>query len=139
MNFKALAIIIFTAVYLYHLLLSVIHMQSAKNPIPVNVSDVYDEETYRKWRAYHAEKSRFGITTSTVSFIIDLALLAFNVYAAFAGLFPGTAFMQMFAVLFLSALTSLLMIPFSWHNTMVIEEKYGFNKSTEKTFWADQV
>jgi STE24 endopeptidase len=31
------------------------------------------------------------------------------------------------------------MIPFSWHNIMVIEEKYGFNKSTAKTFWADQI
>ena len=45
----------------------------------------------------------------------------------------------MFAVILLSALTSLLMIPFSWYNTMNIEERYGFNKSTAKTFWADQV
>jgi len=47
--------------------------------------------------------------------------------------------MQMFAVVLLSVLSSLPMIPFSWYNTMVIEEKYGFNKSTAKTFWADQL
>ena len=139
MNFKLLAIIIFIAVYLYQLLLSVITMRSAKNPIPANVADVYDEETYSKWRAYHAEKTRFGIVTSTVSFIVDLVLLAFNVYAAFASLFPKTDFMQLFAVVLLSALTSLVMIPFSWHRIMGIEEKYGFNKSTSKTFAADQV
>jgi len=139
MNLKVLAIIIFVVVYLYNLLLSVINMRSAGNPIPANVADVYDRETYQKWRAYHAEKTRFGILTSTVSFVIDLVLLACNIYAAFAELFPKTAFMQMFAVILLSALTSLLMIPFSWYNTMNIEERYGFNKSTAKTFWADQV
>ena len=139
MNFKPLILVIITIVYLYNLLLTVIHMKSAKNPIPENVTDVYDEETYRKWRSYHADKSRFAIITSTVSFVIDFLLLALNVYSMFAGLFPETLFMQMFAVVLLSALSSLLMIPFSWYHTMVIEEKYGFNKATTKTFWADQL
>ena len=138
MYFKLTAIIIFCLIYFYNLLLTVIHMRSAKNPIPVNVSDVYDAETYRKWRSYHAEKSRFTIVTSTVSFAVDLLLLTLNVYSAFAGLFTNTPFLQMFSVMLLSAVSSLLMIPFSWYNTMVIEEKYGFNKSTARTFWSDQ-
>lgn len=139
MDFKIPVIAVFIAVFLYNLLLSFVHMRSAGNPVPANVADVYDADTYRKWRAYHAEKSRFSLLTSTVSFGIDLVLLACNLYAAFAGLFPDTLFMQMFAVLLLPALTSVLMIPFSWHNTMVIEQKYGFNKSTAGTFWMDQV
>ena len=139
MNFKTTAIAVFVLVYLFNLLLTVIHLRSAGNPVPANVADVYDRETYQKWRSYHAEKSRFAILTSTVSFIEELLLLSLNVYAAFAGLFPETPFMQMFAVLLLSALASLLEIPFSWYNTMTIEEKYGFNKSTAKTFAADQI
>ena len=140
MNLKVLVLIVVTVIWLYSLLLNVIRMRSAKNPIPDNVADVYDRQTYLKWRSYHADKSRFAVITSTVSFIIDLALLAFNAYAAFAGLFPKESrFLQMFAVFLLSALSSLVMIPFSWHETMVIEEKYGFNKTTAKTFWADQV
>ncbi len=141
MDFKALALAIFTIVWLYNLLLNVIRMRSAKNPLPANVSDVYDAETYRKWKAYNGEKSRFAIVTATVSFVIELVLLAFNLYAAFAGLFPkDDLFLQMFAVILLSeAVSALIMIPFSWYETMVIEEKYGFNKSTAKTFWADQV
>lgn len=140
MDFKALALIIFTVIYLYQMTLAFIHMRSARNPVPVNVADVYDPETYRKWRAYHAEKSRLGIISSTASFIVEMVLLAFNVYAAFAGLFPqADPFLQLFAVILLSSLASLVMIPFSWHGTMVIEEKYGFNKATSKTFWADQV
>ena len=139
MNFKAVAITVFILVYLYQLLLSVIGMRSEKNPIPANVADVYDQETYERWRAYHAEKSRFGILTSTASFVIDLVLLVSNAYAAFAGLFPANPVTQVFAVMLLSALTSILLLPFAWYNTMVIEEKYGFNRTTPRTFWADQV
>ncbi len=139
MNFKGISIAVFCVVYRYNLLLLALKMRSADNPIPANVADVYDEETYRRWRCYHAEKTRFGMVTATVTFIAELVLLAANLYALFAGLFPKTPFMQMFAVLLLSSLASLLQIPFSWYNTMVIEEKYGFNRSSGKTFRADQV
>ena len=139
MNFKIIAIVVLCIVYLYNLLLSVINMRSADNPIPANVADVYDENTYLKWRSYHAEKTKFGIVTLTVTFVIELILFSCNLYALFASLFPDNPFMQMLAVFLLSSLASLLLIPLSWYNTMVIEEKYGFNRSSKKTFWADQV
>ena len=140
MDFKIPVLAALTAVFLYNLFLDYIRMRSADNPIPANVSDVYDRETYLKWRKYHAEKSRFSIVTSTASFIIDFVLLAFNVFAAFARLFPEKdLFLRMFSVFLLYSVTSLLMAPFSWHETMVIEEKYGFNKMTPKTFCLDLV
>ena len=139
MNLKLLVLAVFVLVYLYNLLLAVIHQRSADNPVPDNVKDVYDAETYRTWREYHAEKARFGILSSAVSFLIELALLLFNAYAAFAGLFGKHPVAQIFAVFLLSSLAELMLTPFAWHETMVIEEKYGFNKSTAKTFWADQV
>ena len=116
-----------------------ISMRSVKNPVPVNVADVYDPDTYRKWREYKKEKSRLGVISETVSFGISLLLIIPNVYAAFAGLFPKTAFVQMLSVILLSAVSDLLLIPFSWHNTMVIEEKYGFNRTGKKTFWMDEL
>lgn len=139
MNYKVLTLGIFIAVYLYETLLGLAHMRSAKNPIPVNVADVYDPETYRNRRAYHREKSRFGLISSTVTFAVSLLLLACDLYAAWARLFPNTLFMQMFAVVLLSCLESIIELPFEWHNTMVIEQKYGFNKATPETFWADQI
>lgn len=139
MSFKWIAVGIVTLVYLYNLLLKIVRMRSAKNPIPANVADVYDEETYRKWRAYHAEKSRFAIVTDTAAYLIELALLVFNVYAVFAGLFPKTDFLQLFAVLLLSGAAELLKLPFVWHDTMRIEGKYGFNTTKPATFWGDQI
>ncbi len=140
MNWKVLVLVLLTAVEAWELLLTVIHMRSAANPIPANVADVYDGETYPRWRAYHGEKARFRIVTSLVSWGITLLLLVFNAHAAFAGLFPrDNPYLQVLAVLLLIALSELLMLPFTWHGTMVIEEKYGFNKTTPRTFWADQV
>ena len=139
MYLKGLVLAAAAAVYLYGALLDILRMRSARNAIPANVSDVYDKETYMKWRAYHAEKTRFSAASSAVAFAADFALLAFDAYAAFASLFPrGDLFLQMFAVLLLSALSSLVMLPFSRYETMTIEGKYGFNRATEKTFWADR-
>lgn len=139
MNIKIIVLAVLTAIYLYEMALHLIRMRSAGNPVPENVADVYDPETYRKWKQYHGEKSRHALITTTVSWIIGMLLMALNVYAAFAGLFPKTPHLQMAAVLLLSALAELLMIPFAYYDTMHIEEKYGFNRSSKKTFWADQL
>ena len=139
MNFKALALVILFAVYLWNLFLNLLKARSAKNPIPANVSDVYDGETYQKWKAYNGEKSRLSIVESTVSFLVDICLLAFNLYAAFARLFSDNTVQQLFAVLLLSALTDVFLLPMRYYDTMRIEEKYGFNRTSKKTFWLDQV
>ena len=139
MNFKIIALVVFSATYLYNLMLAIVRAMSSNNPIPANVADVYDPESYQKWRTYHSEKSRLSIISMTVAFVADLVLLAFNLYAAFATLFNPNPFAQIIAVMLLSTLTQILLIPFSYYNTMVIEEKYGFNRSKKGTFWADQV
>ena len=139
MNFKTLAIIALFTVFLYNMLLKLIRYRSAENPVPPNVVDVYDRDTYKKWRAYHAEKCRLGMLESAAGFAVDVLLILLNAYALFAGLFADTPFMQMFAVMLLSALTAVAALPFSYYDTMVIEEKYGFNRSTGKTFWLDQL
>ena len=137
---KIPVLIALTIIYVYEMTLHLIRMRSAGNPIPDNVADVYDPETYRKWRRYHGEKSRLGLITTTVSWIISMLLMALNVYAAFAGLFPkDNPYTQMIAVMLLASLSELPLIPFSWYNTMNIEERYGFNRSSKKTFWADQL
>ena len=139
MNFKALAVIILIAVYLYSLFLDIIRYRSAHNPMPENVADIYDANTYVKWKAYHGEKVRWGIIASAAGFAIDLALILADAYAAFAGLFAGSDFWQMFAVMLLSALATLPLIPFSYYDTMHIEEKYGFNRTNAQTFAGDKI
>ena len=139
MNYKLLAVLAITVVFIYELVLEILDRRSRSNPIPENVADIYDRETYLKWRDYQGEKSRVSLIHTIVSTAVCLALLIFNVYAAFARLFPKGDFMQMFSVILLSALTDLLLLPLAWYDTMVVEEKYGFNRTSKKTFFLDAV
>ena len=139
MQYKTVTIAILFIVFLYHMLLKLIEWRSARNPIPLNVVDVYDPETYKKWRAYHGEKCRLGAFSAAAGFVVDLALILPNLYAAFARLFPDTLFMQMLAVILLSMAGLIVELPLEYYDTMSIEERYGFNRSTKKTFWLDQL
>ncbi|MBQ4425593.1 MAG: M48 family metallopeptidase [Lachnospiraceae bacterium] len=128
-----------TLVFLYELFLNRLRLSSAKNPIPDCVADVYDAESYARRQAYSAEKCRLNYGQLAVSFLADLLLFLFNAYAAFAGLFAEDDWHQMFAVVLLNTLASLITLPFAYRDTMVIEEKYGFNRTTKKTFAVDTV
>ena len=139
MIWKIIVIAIVTVVWLIELLLLRLSLRSKDNPIPENVRDVYDEETYRKRLQYNAEKNRLGMLKATAGYVVDLVLLIFNVYAAFAGLFGKDPWQQMFGVVLLSVIASLVEVPFAWIDTMKIEQKYGFNRTSAKTFAADRV
>jgi len=137
---KLLVIILALVGVGYSVILNLYKRRSAENPIPESVSDVYDDETYTKWRAYNAEHSRLDLISSIVSGIANLILLGLNVYSAFAGLFPADPVVQTLAVVLLDVVVSeIVHLGFSYHGTMVIEQKYGFNKSTKKTFVTDKI
>ena len=140
MNYKVVFLILFTLTHLYQLVLNVVQHRSANNPTPANVADVYDAATYQKWRAYHGEKSRVSILRTAVSWVLTTGLLLSNAYAWAAGLFPAGAFWQMLGVLLFNTLAeTVVFLGFTWVDTMVIEQKYGFNRTTKKTFAMDQV
>ncbi len=125
---------------LYRVLLNLVKLRSANNPTPREVADVYDSQTYETWRRYSAAHCRLQILFDLLSIVAVLTLLATNVYAAFAGLFPKGIFWQLFAVVLLDTLVSRLFdIPRSYVANMVIEQKYGFNRTKGKTFVADQL
>ena len=123
---------------LYTILLNYTQRRSANNPIPQNVSDVYDAATYQTWRAYSAEHCRLELIYAVASLVVTLALLLTKSYAAFAALFPPS--LEFFPVILLESLVGFLLESVkSYVSTMVIEEKYGFNRSTKKTFVIDRI
>ena len=125
---------------LYRLVLNIVQYHSAGNPIPENVADIYDAETYAKWRRYSAEHCRLSILSTCLTFLLSLALLCANAYAAFASLFGAGIFLQLLSVVLLDSLAGFVVgVGIGYYETMVIEEKYGFNRSTLKTFVTDQI
>lgn len=140
MNLKLIVIILVVIETLYHLVLNRVSYRSANNPTPDNLKDVYDAEAYAKWKSYKAESCRLSLFSSLTSSAIVLLLLCFNVHAAFASLFPSGAFMQLLSVIILEvAVSTLTGLVFSYIVTFKLEEKYGFNRSTKKTFAFDRV
>ncbi len=136
-----LLIFILVAVrFAYDMILDIVKLRSANNPTPESVADIYDAETYQKWKKYSAEHGKLAIIFDIVTFAVMLTLLATNAYAAFASLFGGAAFWQLLAVILLESLVGLAVgIPRSYVENMVIEQKYGFNRTSKKTFIADSI
>lgn len=140
MNAKSIALMIFTLVSLYQLFLLFVEYRSADNPTPENVRDVYDAETYAKWKRYHGEKCAHALLAEGVSFVVTFALLATNAYAAVARLFGGNIYCQAIGVVVFDALLGAVIgVALDYRDDMGIEQKYGFNRMTLPTFIADHI
>lgn len=123
--------------------LDFLNQKHFNDPIPAELEDVYDPQEYEKSQRYKREKSRFASLTGLVSLVATLLFFFLDGFALLDGWVRqytehpiGTALL-FFGVLYLAS--DLLGTPFSYFNTFVIEEKYGFNKTTPKTFWLDKL
>ena len=140
MSLKGYVILIYLAMVIVKLMLELVRYRSAGNPIPGNVSDVYDADTYLKWQHYHGEQGRLEMVSMLFSAAVMTALLLLDAHVVFAGLFGSSPIGAMFAVLVCQSLVDVVCsLPFAYISTMCIEEKYGFNRTTMKTFVKDQI
>jgi len=140
MNWKIVILVIVTLTSLYEMALHFIQYRSASNPTPENVRDVYDAETHKRWTEYAGEKCRLKIFASLVSWAVTFVLLMMNAHAAVAKLFSENLYVQLAVVLaFQTLLETVFSVTVKYVDTMKIEQKYGFNRSTLKTFVIDQL
>lgn len=118
-----------------------LNLKSLSTEIPDEFEGVYDEETYAKSQEYTRVNTRFGFISGT----FDLALLlafwfsgGFNWLDQWARSFDfgvvGTGLIFIGTLVLAKVIISL---PFNIYSTFVIEEKFGFNKTTVKTFISD--
>jgi STE24 endopeptidase len=136
--------------FLFSNILDYVNHKNWKDKIPPELEDFYDKEKYKKAKLYSISKSKIGLLSSIISFLFVISLLVFNgygflnqlVYSDSLNLFLpfeiNTSFARsgvFFLILFI--LNSLISIPFSYYNTFIIEEKYGFNKTSKSTFFLD--
>lgn len=112
-----------------------------REELPENVRDVYDEEEYANWKNYKAESRKLYTVWNLADMLFLALLLISNAYAWGFKLLEGcNVYVQYFIfTLVLTALTELVNEPFKYYDTFVIEEKYGLNKSTKKTFFMDNI
>ncbi len=129
--------------YLLDVITERLNLQRLTPEVPGPFKGYYDEEKYAKSQAYTRENSTFGLLQDTISIflIIPFILLGgFNyVDQLVRGFQLGPIFTGLVYIFLLIIASTLLGLPFSIYDTFVIEEKYGFNRTTPKTFILDLI
>ncbi len=113
------------------------------NILPDALKGFYDEQTYSKQQDYERVNYRFGLFSDVLSFVAIMGMLIFGGFAWIDGvarMFSGFAILQ--AMLFFGIIafaSDILSIPLDVYHTFVIEESFGFNKTTPRTFILDKL
>ena len=124
-------------------ILDYLNAKHFNDPLPSELQDVFDEEEYKKSQRYKKERYKFGILTSAISLIATLLFFYLDGFAYVDNLSRAFSSNEIIiALVFFGIImiaSDILSTPFSYYSTFVIEEKYGFNKTTHKTFFLDKL
>ncbi|MBO6761220.1 MAG: M48 family peptidase, partial [Roseivirga sp.] len=129
--------------YVIDQLLDFLNFKHSKTAVPDKLKDLYDEEEYARSQAYQKARSRFGFLTSAFSTLLTMVVLLFGGFGVLDEFLrayienPILLSLAFFGVLFI--LSDIVNTPFSLYSTFVIEERFGFNKTTVKTFVMDKL
>ncbi|MDF2157512.1 M48 family metallopeptidase [Algoriphagus sp. CAU 1675] len=111
--------------------------------IPDTLSEYLSQEKLLESKAYQKENFRFSLVTGIFSFVLTLVFILngwFGWIDSWVGTWVGNPLfhsLAFFAVVFIGS--DLLSLPFDYYSTFVIEEKYGFNKTSHGTFFSDKL
>lgn len=129
--------------FLVETVLDYLNAKHYGDPIPEALKDVFEPEEYQKSQAYQKTNYRFGLLTSTFSLFLTLSFLVFGGFEWTDQLARTFTDNKVFITLiFFGIITvgsDLLTTPFSYYQTFVIEERFGFNKSTRSLFVIDKL
>lgn len=118
------------------------HVRAHAERPPEALRDIMDEATYRRSVDYTLAKSRFGQVEELVDLAVTTWVLGSGLLPWSHGLWAGTvgsgAWAQAGWLLVVSFATSLPGMPLDWWSQFRLEERFGFNRSTLRTWLADQ-
>ncbi|MEH6680872.1 MAG: M48 family metallopeptidase [Sediminicola sp.] len=129
--------------FLLEALLNYLNAKRYSDPVPTELQDVFDQDEYRKSQDYKRTNYRFGLLTGAFSVALTLFFLVlggFEWIDSLARQVSGGAIpmaLVFFGIIMIGS--DLLNMPFSYYQTFVIEEKFGFNKTSRKLFFLDKL
>lgn len=124
-------------------ILNYLNARRFNNPVPIELNTVYNKKEYIKSQSYKRTNYKFGILTSIFSLFLMLSFLLFGGFAwvdHVAQNLTDNSILQ--ALVFFGIIiigSDFVNMPFSYYQTFIIEEKFGFNKTTHKTFFFDKL
>jgi len=128
--------------FLVEQILDYLNTKHFNDPIPEPLNDIYDDDEYEKSQNYKVQRNNFSQISSWISFTALILFLIFDGFAFVDGIardlvsHPILVALVFFGIIILAS--DILSTPFSYYSTFVIEERFGFNKTTHKTFWLDK-
>ncbi|GGD57472.1 M48 family metallopeptidase [Muriicola marianensis] len=138
-----LIIAILVVEFLVDTLMDYLNSRRFGDPVPEELSDVYDPEEYTRSQAYKKANYSFGLVSSTFSIILIIVFLSLGGFQWVDQLVrqvtdnPIGMALLFFGIIMLGS--DLLMTPFAYYRTFVIEERFGFNKSNLRLFITDKI
>jgi len=138
-----LILFLFVAEFIFQIWTNRLEYLSYFFPLPEQLKDIYDSNTLEKQKKYHLEHFNFSIKQEVLFFLLTFSFIAFKGLGWFDSFLRSHIQNEFIVTLtffaFFGMIYFVLSLPFSYYETFVIEEKYGFNTSTKKTFWLDLV
>ncbi len=111
--------------------------------IPKLLEGIFDKDEYLKSQEYKKTNYRFSIWSSLFSMVLILGFFFLDGFAYLdiwiRSLTDNSIAVSLLFIGVLLFANNIITTPFSYYHTFVIEEKFGFNKSTKKTFWLDKI
>ena len=118
-------------------------MEKNKETIPERFIDVVTEEEYKKSINYNTERIRFSMFTATISVGVLLLFTTGGLLNFLTKIVQDTTQSNVLGIillgLFIVLIDEIIGIPLAIYSTFTLEEKYGFNKTTAKTFIQDLI
>ena len=129
--------------YLLNSVLDRLNLETWEPSLPPDLAEFYNEEEYLKARQYHIDHDRLSRLSGIFSFVLTLVFLllgGFGWLNHYLSTFIENRILIALAYFgLLYFVSDILHIPFNLYSTFVIEGKYGFNKTTPKTYLLDKL
>ena len=129
--------------FVLQLVASLLNLKALKLELPPALEGVYNPEDYRNSQKYTRANTRFDLVDSTFRLLLLLSFWFTGGFNYLDQMVRGWGFIPLVnGLLYIGILLvaySSLMLPFSMYDTFVIEERFGFNRTTPRTFLLDRV
>ena len=141
---QILLLVIISFQFIIDLVSGLLNYSSFDKPLPNNVENIFSENEYSKSQKYKKVNFKFNLVSSFYSFSILFTVLYFGLLGSLDSYIRNVTFeneislsLIFFASVFI--ISDTLKIPFQLYRVFVIEEKFGFNNTTLKTFIFDKL
>ena len=125
------------------MVINYLNERSKNQPLSAEGAEIFNPDEYAKSMAYGTAKYRFEMLTTLISTVTILAAI---IVGAFAWLdaqlrdrFSNNLLITVVFIAILILFSTIANLPAGYYSTFVIEEKFGFNKSTKKLFFQDAI